>query len=123
MLALDGFNREDATRTSIEGRAFGGRSSPGYSSVTKPSYILLIPNTVGLESLGLLFTSSLFLEICKGIGETRSKGWLLNAGDAIDIGVFGGNGIGCLGALGERGIGDGNAPIPRGDKGGEANEV
>jgi hypothetical protein len=47
----------------------------------------------------------------------------LNAGDAIDMGVFGGKGIGCLGALGDSGIADGNAPIPRGDRGGEANEV
>ena len=40
-------------------------------------------------------------------------------GEAIDIGVFGGSGIGCLGARGERGIA-GNAPIPLGDNGGDA---
>ena len=39
-------------------------------------------------------------------------------GDAIDIGVLGGNGIGCLGALGDRGTAPGNPPM-RGDIGGE----
>jgi hypothetical protein len=33
--------------------------------------------------------------------------------------VLGGRGIGCLGALGERGTAPGKAPIPRGDIGGE----
>ena len=40
-------------------------------------------------------------------------------GDAIDMGVLGGSGIGCLGALGERGIA-GKPPMPLGDIGGDA---
>jgi hypothetical protein len=35
------------------------------------------------------------------------------------MGVFGGRGIGCLGARGDKGTAPGKAPIPRGDIGGE----
>ena len=37
--------------------------------------------------------------------------------------MLGGNGIGCLGALGESGTAPENAPIPRGDIGGEFREA
>ena len=60
------------------------------------------------------------LEIARALGETRCKGSPLGRpGDPIDIGVLGGRGIGCLGALGDRGTAPGKAPIPRGDIGGE----
>lgn len=44
------------------------------------------------------------------------------AGGTSDIGVLGGIGIGCLGALGDKGM-VGNAFMPRGDKGGDATGV
>lgn len=56
----------------------------------------------------------------RDLGDASVKGASFgNDGELIDIGVLGGNGIGCLGALGDKGTAPGNAPIPRGDIGGE----
>ncbi len=52
MLALEGFMRDEATRISIEGRALGGSSKSGYSSVTRPRKILV--RSVGLSRLLLV---------------------------------------------------------------------
>ena len=100
----------------------------GYSSVTNPRKI----STESEDSEMLLYrvsfnagscSSTASFVICNGFGDTSSiwPNFDNIPGDAIDIGVFGGRGIGCRGARGERGI-DGNAPIPLGDNGGDAME-
>ena len=125
MLALDGFSREEATLTSMSGSAFGGRSRSGYSSVIKPRYIspgsVLTDHPVGdLFSCGDSACSDSLL-IWYGFGGCDCGGCcaLRMLGDAMDIepdiGVLGGNGIGCLGALGESGMA-GNWPM-RADSG------
>jgi hypothetical protein len=43
-------------------------------------------------------------------------------GEAIDMGVPGGSGIGVRGARGDKGIAPGNGAMPRGDMGGEAKD-
>ena len=73
------------------------------------------------SSLGLELGGELdFLAMTRGFGEVSWRGSPLGKpGEAIDIGVFGGRGIGCRGALGDKGTEPGKAPIPRGDIGGE----
>ena len=71
----------------------------------------------------MLAGSTLFLEITKGFGDTSCRGSPFGSpGEAIDIGVLGGSGIGCRGALGDRGTAPANAIMLRGDKGGEFRE-
>jgi hypothetical protein len=69
MLALDGFIREEATFTSIDGKAFGGRSRLGYSSVTKPRNMTFGLDVAEPVSLGLSLDSPLFLAVWRDIGE------------------------------------------------------
>lgn len=78
-----------------------------------------------VSSWGLASAASApFLAIIRGFGDISCKGSPLgNPGEAIDSGVLGGKGIGCLGALGESGTAPGKAPIPRGDIGGEFKEA
>ena len=87
-------------------------SCPGWPRVGEPS------------SLGLVSaTSPDLLAIVKGFGDTRCKGSPFGSpGEAIESGVLGGRGIGCRGALGERGMAPGKPPI-RGDMGGEFREA
>lgn len=123
MLALEGFKRDDATLTSIEGSAFGGRSRPGYSSETNP---LKMVSSTGLGVLLLALESArpvAFFDIINGFGEIScSPSPLANPGDASDIGVPGGKGIGCLGARGDNGIAEPSIAKLLGDMGGEAIE-
>src|SRR5450756_1930350 len=86
--------------------------------------MLMCPRVGDASSRGLVSTTSgTFFAIVKGFGETNCRGspWG-NPGEAIDSGVLGGRGIGCLGALGESGTAPGKPPI-RGDIGGEFKEA
>lgn len=87
--------------------------------------MLMCPRVGDASSRGLISfstTSGAFFAIAKGLGETNCKGSRGNPGEAIDSGVLGGRGIGCLGALGESGTVPGKPPI-RGDIGGEFKEA
>jgi hypothetical protein len=65
-LCRDGLILDDAVFTKMEGRAFGGRSSPGYCSVIKPLYTS--PGNLGsLDSEGRSFS---------GLGSGVEFGWL-----------------------------------------------
>jgi hypothetical protein len=110
----------------MDGSALGGKSRSGCSSVTNPRKISVESEDsetllYRVSFIGGSCSSTASFVICKGLGDTSSiwPNFDNMPGDAIDIGVFGGRGIGCLGARGERGM-DGKAPAPLGDNGGDA---
>lgn len=92
----------------MEGRALGGIKSSGYASDTNP--LKIPPCLEASAGSGAMWVCKSFNEFFTGLGGTRvgsmesvRESEVNGFGEASDIGVLRGKGMGCFETLGERG--------------------